>query len=386
MDIDFISSLNKIDWEFSDFNSLAYPADINFIHWYPGVFVPQIPSILIKALSREGDVVLDPFSGSGITLIEAARIRRRFIGIDLNPFAIDIITAKIIALTSLDDAWFLNEKTTTSKLKITEDLTSAIAVDSELRKWFHIDTLNELFAVKKHIDGHDNDPQNIVQKVLLSSILNRCSSQRDHYTYITDKCFPKQLVYKDAIKAYGNQVDLLHRAVKEAQNQFFRTYASKWNFDESILRKADSRDLSWIASESIDLIVTSPPYLGVNDYTRSMHLSSLIFHCNDFNDAITNEIGARRKRNRKNAFHEYINDMQNNLTEIIRVLKPRKFLALIIGRGRGKVNTCDPIEALLSFLEIRGMHLVFEEQRRIKFRRIQVPGVGNEIIYIFQKR
>lgn len=382
---DIIDNLNKIDWEFSDFNSQLYPADINFIHWYPGVFVPQIPSILINALSEKGDLVLDPFSGSGITLIEAARIKRRFIGIDLNPFAINIISAKMMALTSIDDKWCVDEAVHISNLNASIDYSGSLETDSELTRWFHPDTLNQLLNIRKYISDNEDKPDNIIRIVLLSSILNRCSSQREHYTYITDKCFPELFINKDAFKIYLNQLDLLRRSIKESKNQYLRTFGSNWDFEGSKLQKGDSRDLSWIDSESVDLVVTSPPYLGVNDYARSMHLSSLLFQQDDFEYAITHEIGARRKRQRKSACDEYIRDMEANLSEVVRVLKVNKYLALIIGRGRGKVNTFDPIERLLLFLEKNGMEKVFEEQRRIKFRRIQVAGVGNEIIYVFRK-
>src|SRR5690349_1914515 len=53
--------------------------------WYHGNFVPQIPYQLMRRFTCPGDWVLDPFVGSGTTLIECRRLGRHGLGIELNP-------------------------------------------------------------------------------------------------------------------------------------------------------------------------------------------------------------------------------------------------------------------------------------------------------------
>lgn len=53
--------------------------------WYWGNFIPQIPHQLMLRYTKAGDWVLDPFSGSGTTLIECRRLGRNGLGVELNP-------------------------------------------------------------------------------------------------------------------------------------------------------------------------------------------------------------------------------------------------------------------------------------------------------------
>jgi hypothetical protein len=53
--------------------------------WYWGNFIPQIPRQLMLRYTKKGEWVLDPFVGSGTTLIECRRLGRNGIGIEINP-------------------------------------------------------------------------------------------------------------------------------------------------------------------------------------------------------------------------------------------------------------------------------------------------------------
>ncbi len=57
------------------------------IHKYPAKFFPELPRWLIKRYSEENQLVLDPFSGSGTTNLEALLSKRHSVGIDVDPFS-----------------------------------------------------------------------------------------------------------------------------------------------------------------------------------------------------------------------------------------------------------------------------------------------------------
>jgi DNA modification methylase len=62
---------------------------------YHGNFVPQIPDHLIRRYTEEGDIVLEPFTGSGTTLYECERLKRNYIGFDINHEIINYVNSKM---------------------------------------------------------------------------------------------------------------------------------------------------------------------------------------------------------------------------------------------------------------------------------------------------
>jgi len=94
-----VTRLQKIEWDFSDAHT-SYLT--HSLHPYPAKFIPQIPNALIQELSSVGDTVLDPFCGSGTTLVESLVLKRHAIGIDANPLACLISRAKTSRLSAAD--------------------------------------------------------------------------------------------------------------------------------------------------------------------------------------------------------------------------------------------------------------------------------------------
>ena len=61
---------------------------------YRGNWSPYVPRNIILRYSKEGDTVLDQFVGGGTTAVEAKLTHRNFIGLDINPSAIEISKQK----------------------------------------------------------------------------------------------------------------------------------------------------------------------------------------------------------------------------------------------------------------------------------------------------
>ena len=79
-----IIQLESINWNFFEKNNKLTKK----LHWYPGTFPQEIPATIIQALSKENDLIFDPFGGIGTTLAEALRLNRKCIVSDINPVAL----------------------------------------------------------------------------------------------------------------------------------------------------------------------------------------------------------------------------------------------------------------------------------------------------------
>ena len=91
---------------------ISYSSDTTYLthnyHPYPCKFVPQIPQQIIYKYSKEGDLILDPFCGSGTTLTEASLLNRNAVGIDINP--VGALSARVKAtILSKSDKQVVNK-------------------------------------------------------------------------------------------------------------------------------------------------------------------------------------------------------------------------------------------------------------------------------------
>jgi DNA modification methylase len=74
--------------EFLDFKGMPAARGANAIHPYPAMFHPYLVCHFIENFTEKGDLVFDPFVGSGVSAVEAAKSERKFVGFDINPLAL----------------------------------------------------------------------------------------------------------------------------------------------------------------------------------------------------------------------------------------------------------------------------------------------------------
>ena len=176
-----IVELQDLDWNFTGETG----SDGLFgVHWYPARYVAQVPGILIGYLSDAGDTVLDPFCGSGTTLIEAARQGRRPIGIDTNPVAVLMSNAKLVSFEESEWRAFVGGVTSDVANLLQGSVKNSgefpIPSEEENRRWYHPETLRELAAVWHALDLADGPLQG-VGRAAFSSILRSVCGQDKHW-------------------------------------------------------------------------------------------------------------------------------------------------------------------------------------------------------------
>ena len=419
-----IQTLNQVNWDFSDYSSQRFPLDVNSMSWYPATFPPPIPKFLIALLTAPQNIVFDPFGGSGTTVIEAIKQNRPFLYNDLNPFVVDEVRniVRVLRESSLrpyllqtlkkqDEEYlsanvvkgFCKEEIYKGKSaevirekypqKMLEKMKS-LGVSEELILWYHIDTLNELLQLYELASSDQDIGMLSARKYAFVSILKEVCSQRGHFTYITDNCRPANLRYYNAFSAYLSILNRLTISVDDFLRQFVVSNGEAnlvRLIDQSTICCGDARKMSWVDNQSVDLILTSPPYLCAQDYIKTMRLNNLFFPNEGFDKLPGQEIGSRASRKRKNGpevVNKFYDDRRAFCGEAERVLKKNKFFCLIIGQGKAKAIEGHDTIGELSTMIIQdfGFQKIYETSRTIGYKWNRLGGVDHEKIIIFQKK
>ena len=273
-----VRRLDRVDWNFPGAGTAA--GSVHTIHWFPGNFIPQIPSALIQVLSEPGNVVLDPFGGSGTTGIEALRLGRNALVADRMSVCVLIASAKQAmiagALNRRIRQELLNQLTFDHECRSDEIGRRGEGGSSELDAWFASDTLAQLRYIWRLIERQSSSTDRKVLSVLFSDILFDCAApgsaltgtggrRRHHWGWVADNVRPRVLAEHDAVERFRQRLIVLD----EAELGFVDLSIPEPS--AALVSQQDARQMA-LPDNTVDLIVTSPPYVGVIDYTRANRL------------------------------------------------------------------------------------------------------------------
>lgn len=353
----FVNLRPREEWSFRDVGRSQTTAFTHDYHRYPAKFIPQIVRKLIEDYAPNNtQIVCDPFGGCGTTLVEAKLLGHKSIGFDINP------VAKLITQT----------KTTPIKPKILEknirkfleyyDQAPLVSQPhhSRINYWFDEPTIIELdkiyFAIKKI-----KNP--IIRKFFLCAFSHNLKNCSRWLMKSIKPTIDKEKVLPDPKQSFLRH---LNSMVKKNE-QFYSTLieTSYANVPAKMYRR-DSTKKFPVDSNSIDLIVTSPPYVTSYEYADLHQLSLLWFgddpkhfkkwhHFSDeFIDFRRTFIGTSSKEEKNGEFNSkiarqivndlaqverplaidvanYFLDMKKVFSEMYRVLKTGSKACVIIG-------------------------------------------------------
>ena len=333
------SKLDAVDWNFP--GATTIPNSVHSLHWFPGNFIPQIPSFLVQTLSRAGQVVLDPFCGSGTTGAEAFTLGRSAVLSDFSPMAVLISKAKCSMLASpeIEAALRAVGEVIGTRLDVGVDHAGTLGQGeaAELSHWYHPDTLSQLRGIWRIIEGADGPAASEVLQMLFSDTLFGSISpspisgrpgrkhRRHHWGWVADNVRPKSLAWRDARLAFLQRLSHALDVLRSAQTR-------PVSGGSAMVSRSDSRSLPFY-DNAVDLVVTSPPYIGMIDYTRANRLTYL-WHQWPLGTDKVNEIGARYRRDRLREYESYLAAIETSAGEFSRVLRTGGYCAIVIGSSR----------------------------------------------------
>jgi len=324
-----IQLLCTLDWELVSANTEYYT---HSYHPYSSKYVPQIPNRIISAFSKKNELVLDNFVGSGTTLVESKLLGRNSIGIDVNPLAclISRVKTSIIDFSTVEE---INRFLITLRSDILElrkntrlvgfesalsDLTLHGKLNSNLTKWYHPNVIYELYLIINKINTVNDPYAKDFLLVAFSSLLRNVSNTKSGFgnLMINKRPAPKGRIFEKFSLATT-------RMLRNAKDF---SIAAK-NSDVTVLNR-DSRNISFIDDNSIDLICTHPPYMAAVPYVEYQRLSLWWLGFSLIN-LEKNLIGGRRSR--PDTPQRYFQDMMTVLLEMKRVLRNKKYCCITIG-------------------------------------------------------
>lgn len=379
------SRLRSIDWDFSGEES---DSPFSTAHWHPSRFASQIPATLIGLLSEPGALVVDPFVGSGTTAVEAQRLGRRCIGLDINPISTLISGAKTVDRPAreigkrcdrlIQDARKVLKSGENQKEYGNLNPPSGV----QLEKWYREDVGRDLSVLWLYIQQYQG-LEKLIARAAFSAILLPVCRETRHWGYVCDNTTPKSEDYgRDVFVQYRDRLNELTSAYERRDKEITRNNEGELNIASCYVVCGDIQKVVPDRVQGIaDLIVTSPPYFGVSDYVKAQRLSMEWFGY-DIEPLRLSEIGARSKRRRKAAAEEYLEEMKEALRRMVGLVKPGGVISMVIGESDSREAVVDKV---VTSLENMGVQIVVQRSRRVSMQRRQVPSITNEKIVVAEK-
>ena len=264
-----------VDLSFSNIREFERTKHVHRLHPYLGKFIPQLAEVFLRKYFKPNQWVLDPFVGSGTTLIESNVLGMNSIGVELSVFNTLICKVKMqkyaVAKVEQEIIDILQKTITFSKLLITNQKKLVgdepnITTESEyLKTWLSERALKEILFYRSLISGYENQD---ILKIILSratrsarlithyDLARPTKPVREKYWCIKHKRYCEPI--NEALKFINRYSwDTIHR-IKE----FEKLRTGK----EMAVLQGDSRTIKLPITQKVDGIITSPPYVGLIDY------------------------------------------------------------------------------------------------------------------------
>lgn len=329
------TTLRGIDLSFAGVPEYERTKHVHRLHPYLGKFIPQLVEIFLRTYFKTGDSILDPFAGSGTTLVEANILGINSVGIEISDFNCLIANVKIrdydieevekeirdILYKTRQFSRWLREKQTSFAHSGFHKYVS----DSEyLSEWLAPRSLQEILFYRSQIS-------NCKHQDILKIILSRATRSARLITHY-DLARPKKPVYETywCIKhrRYCEPVQeclkFINRYSWDTIRRLREFAALRTDATMDIIR-GDSRQVQ--LERKFDGIFTSPPYVGLIDYHDQHRYAYELF---PFEDNGKKEIGPASKGRGYEAKGQYQKDILAVFKEITSSLKPEAKVFIVV--------------------------------------------------------
>lgn len=329
---------------------------------YRACFKPQLPAFFIDRLTRPGDRVYDPFMGRGTTPVEAAILRRRPVGNDVNPLSAMLVRPRLQAPSDIEVERRLRQIDWSWDGPVREDL----------KVFYHSETLGQIHALRQWFaERQGSGTFDAVDDWIRMVAINRLTGHSPGF-FSVYTLPPNQAVSVDAQRKINAKRDqtppvrsvpaiILKKSRSLLGDEPFRAVNSQ-------LCTGPSDATPEIETASVDLVVTSPPFLDVVQYAQDNWLRCWFADL----DMSGVEIAMHKKVDDWQAF------VRSTFTELGRVVRPGGHVAFEVGEVRnGKVQLEKVVLDAIVGLPFEPLAVVVNVQEFTKTANCW--GVGNNV-------
>ena len=294
---------------------------------YRACFKPQLPRFFIQRLTEPGDIIYDPFMGRGTTIIEAGLLGRVPHGCDINPLSRFLTRPRLNPPTLRQ----VTERFREIALNDCDEM------PEELLTFYHPDTLREICALKKYLLTRQAHAKlDSVDEWIWMVAINRLTGHSPGF-FSVYTLPPNQAVSVKAQKKINENrgqkppkrkvPDLILRKTRQLLSecdQTVRKTLAQVSASARLFTK-HSAATPEISSETVALIVTSPPFLDVVDYATDNWLRCWFIGLDPSSVSLTVP----------GKLEDWQKAMMEIFRELFRVLRPGGHLAFEVGEVRG---------------------------------------------------
>lgn len=285
---------------------------------YRACYKPQLPAYFIQKFCKPDAVVYDPFMGRGTTLIEAQLHGHRVIGNDVNPLS------KVLTQPRLNPPTLMEIEERLQKVNLPTDA----AIDPEFLVFFHEKTLAEIYGWRTYFQQPHLDTVDAwLQMVACSRLTGHSKGFFSVYTLPPN--LATSVAAQRKINAKRNQQPeyrdtkaLILRKSKQLLRHSLPSHF--WRDEVPVLLTESADNTPHIADASVDLVVTSPPFLDTVDYAQDNWLR--MWFC-----GIEMDAGKMWQFTSLDAWGARMRDV---FVELRRVLRPEGRIAFEVGEIR----------------------------------------------------
>jgi DNA modification methylase len=313
---------------------------------YIGKMKSSMAKALIERYSSKGDLVCDPFVGSGVVALESLIGERGILASDISPYAYVLTKAKLAPPLTMEEA-LSNADFYCTKMKVLANSVALRTVPKWVRSFFHPRTLKEIIALSGILRQRR-------EYFLLACLLGILHHQRPGFLsypashlvpYLRTKNFPEER-FPEMYK-YRSVVDRLKAKINRVYKRFPR-------FSPEVPKECRrvNAATSWLPKGAVDVVITSPPYMNALDYARDNRLRLWFLGVADFES---------QDRKVPNNPKDFLILMERCMINVYKGLKRNAMCVLVIGevgRSHKPINTA---QLIIEMMKNRSINFRIEE-------------------------